>query len=242
VVGSPGVWFLHETHSVRGESEEEFDALLRDAWIPRVAETADARVAHVLRHAHGTGPSYRLVTWTALADAAAYEALARDVARGPLRELAARLDGLRHDVEGKLLEPLPWSPLQQVDLAAVPAAGADHELTLYMEDTVAPREGKLEEYVERSGAHYAREMAGHERAGRAMLQVQGGFRTVFGSGRRREIVLWQKVVDPRLVLGLLCHDVPADRQGPGTWMHDALALRDQWQSRLLRTTRWSPLA
>ncbi len=236
------MWLLHETHAVRGETEDAFDALLRDNWIPRVAETAGARVAYVLRHAHGTGHSYRLVTLTALEGAAAYEALAASVARGPLREVAVQLDALRHDVEAKLLEPLPWSPLQRFDFAAVPPAGADHDLTLYMEDTVWPREGKLEEYVEKSGAHYAREMAGHESRGHAMLQVQGGFRTVFGSGRRREIVLWQKVLDPRLVLGLLTREVPAELAKPGTWMHDALALRDQWQSRLLRTTRWSPLA
>lgn len=236
------MWLLHETHTVRGESEDDFDALLRDAWLPRVAETPGARVGYVLRHTHGTGPSYRLVTLTALENAAAYEALAISVARGPLREVAVRLDALRHDVEAKLLEPLPWSPLQRIDLASVPPTGADHDLTLYMEDTVWPREGKLEEYVEKSGAHYAREMAGHESRGHAMLQVQAGFRTVFGSGRRREIVLWQKVVDPRLVLGLLTREVPPQLAAPGTWMHDALALRDQWQSRLLRTTRWSPLA
>ena len=41
------MWFLHETHAVRGEAEGEFDALLRDAWIPRLAGTADARVAFV---------------------------------------------------------------------------------------------------------------------------------------------------------------------------------------------------
>ena len=42
--------------------------------------------------------------------------------------------------------------------------------------------------------------------------------------------------------GLLTREVPPELTRPGTWMHDALALRDQWQSRLLRTTRWSPLA
>lgn len=236
------MWLLHETHAVRGEVEDEFDALLRDAWIPGVAETAGARVGWVLRHTHGTGPSYRLVTVTALDGAPAYGALAESVARGQLRETAVALDGLRHDVEAKLLEPLPWSPLQKLDFANIPATGADHDLTLFMEDTVWPREGKLEEYVERSGAHYATEMEGHEQAGHAMLQVQAGFRTVHGSGRRREIVLWQKVVDTRLVLGLLTHEVPAKLKAPGTWMNDALGLRDQWQSRLLRTTRWSPLA
>ena len=33
------MWLLHETHAVRGEAEAEFDAALRDVWIPRVAET-----------------------------------------------------------------------------------------------------------------------------------------------------------------------------------------------------------
>jgi hypothetical protein len=28
---------------------------------------------------------------------------------------------------------------------------------------------------------------------------------------------------------------------PGTFMHDALDVRDQWESRLLRTSSWSPL-
>jgi hypothetical protein len=44
------------------------------------------------------------------------------------------------------------------------------------------------------------------------------------------------------VLGLLTREVPPELAKPGSWMRDALALRDQWQSRLLRTTRWSPLA
>jgi hypothetical protein len=29
-------------------------------------------------------------------------------------------------------------------------------------------------------------------------------------------------------------------KGPGTWMHDALEVRDDWESRLLRSTTWSP--
>jgi hypothetical protein len=29
-------------------------------------------------------------------------------------------------------------------------------------------------------------------------------------------------------------------RAPGTWMHDALSLRDRWESKLLRTATWSP--
>jgi hypothetical protein len=35
-------------------------------------------------------------------------------------------------------------------------------------------------------------------------------------------------------------DIPHAMRAPGTWMHDALALRDKWESLLLRTARWSP--
>jgi hypothetical protein len=33
---------------------------------------------------------------------------------------------------------------------------------------------------------------------------------------------------------------PPWRGTTGSWMHDALSLRDRWQSRLLRTAAWSP--
>jgi hypothetical protein len=54
-------------------------------------------------------------------------------------------------------------------------------------------------------------------------------------------VLWQKVADPRLITTLITTEVPAEFKAPGTWMHDALQVRDDWQSRLLRTSAWSPL-
>jgi hypothetical protein len=235
--------FLHETHRVVGSREDEFEAALRDAWLPGLAATSGARLLYALRHAHGSGPSYRLVTVTALRDGAAWEELVRSVERGDLRERAQRLDAARHDVEAKVLVPLPWSPLQEVDLASVPTAPkAADAASLFMEDTVWPHPGSLERYVEASGRHYAREMADHEAEGTAILRVEGAFRTAFGSGRRREVVLWQRIVNTKALVPLLTREVPARYTAPGTWMHDALQLRDQWESRLLRSLRWSPLA
>jgi hypothetical protein len=234
--------FLHETHRVAGSREDEFDAALRDAWLPGVAKTDGARLLHALRHAHGSGPSYRVVTVTALRDAAAWEELARRVERGDLRAVAERLDGARHDVEAKLLIPLPWSPLQEVDLGAVPVHPPEGETaSLFMEDTVWPHPGSLEAYVAASGSHYAREMDDYARAGTAILRVEAAFRTAFGSGRRREVVLWQRIVQPEALVPLLTREVPERLRAPGSWMHDALALRDQWESRLLRALPWSPL-
>jgi hypothetical protein len=40
---------------------------------------------------------------------------------------------------------------------------------------------------------------------------------------------------------MLTTDIPLEHRGPGTYMFDALKYRDQWESRLLRTSAWSPL-
>lgn len=231
--------FLHETHEVIGAREEEFEAAFRDAWMPALAAGGDARLLYFLHHAHGTGPSYTVVTVTGLRDGAAWQRVAQRVEVGDLRLLAEHLDALRHDVRAKMLTPLPWSSFS-VDLEAVPAGG-EHEPSLFMEDTVWPFEGRLEEYVAASGSQYDVEMRQRRDEKRALLEVMGAFRTVFGSHRRREIVLWQKILQPQGLVPLLTREIPAEFKRPGTWMRDALRLRDRWESRLLRTSGWSPL-
>jgi hypothetical protein len=67
------------------------------------------------------------------------------------------------------------------------------------------------------------------------------FQPAYGTGRRQEIVLWQRVADQQALLRLFTSAVPPAFKAPGTWMHDALEVRDQWTSRLLRTSSWSPL-
>jgi len=63
----------------------------------------------------------------------------------------------------------------------------------------------------------------------------------WASGRRTEVVLWQRIVDHDRLKNLLLTEVPPEYRAPGTWMNDALRVRDDWESRLLRTTAWSPL-
>ena len=58
---------------------------------------------------------------------------------------------------------------------------------------------------------------------------------------RREVTLMQRILDQERLLGLLTHEIAPEMRAPGTWMHDALQLRDQWESKLLRTSSWSPL-
>ena len=148
---------IREEHAVRGEAEEEFDEAVRDLWLPALGKTDDARLLYYMRLAHGSGESYRIITYTLVRDGAAWERFMHKVHGGELQSLAAKLDGMRHFVAGKILVPLPWSKLQDIDLDSVPTQAGDHELSLFMEDTVHPREGLLDEYIRRSGEQYAGE-------------------------------------------------------------------------------------
>jgi hypothetical protein len=230
--------FLHEVHRVRGLCEDEFEAHFRDRWMPALTEgphADDARLLWYAHQAHGSGPAYRIVTITAVADGAAYERLLDRVATGDLRKWGRELDGLQHDSEGKLLLALPWSPLASVDLAAVPTTPAEHELTLYMEDTGWPH-APLDDYTTFWHEVYAPLL---ERS--SLLRIEACFQTAHGAGRRPEAILLQKVISHEGLLRLFETETRPELKQPGTFMHDALQFRDQWESRLLRTSAWSPM-
>ena len=87
--------------------------------------------------------------------------------------------------------------------------------------------------------HYAPSL--ENRTERSLLTLLGVFQAALGAARRREVVLWQRVDFPDRLPALFTHELPARVKGPGTWVHDALDVRDDWESRLLRSTSWSPL-
>lgn len=231
--------FLHEVHTVLGRKEDEFEAAFRDHWMPTMAKTEYARLLWYTNHAHGSGVSYNVVTVTAVRDGRSWEDLARRVQRGDLQAWMREVDTLRHDVVGKVLVPLHWSPVQAMDLDAVPADGRRHDLTLYMEDTMWPYPGRLQDYIDASGSVYSKSLG----AGRSepFLTIELALQPAFATHVRGEVVLMQKIHDLDRLQWLLTNDMPPEIRGPGTWMHEALAVRDQWESKLLRTSTWSPL-
>ncbi|MBE1548537.1 hypothetical protein GGC64_002561 [Mycobacterium sp. OAS707] len=231
------VLFMHEVHHVRGRTEDAFEAAYREGWMPLLAAGEDARLLWYANHAHGSGPAYTVVTVTAVRDGASWERLALRIQQGDLRQWMRDLDELRYDVDAKLLVPLDWSPIRDVDFDEVPVDGREHELTLYMEDTMWPFPNRVGEYIERCGEVYSKSL---DRPN-PLLTIEAAFQPALGSQRRREVSLMQRIHDPRALLRLLQTDIPPEYRGPGTWMHDALELRDQWTSRLLRTSSWSPL-
>jgi len=235
------VLFLHETHRVAGRRADEFEAAWR-GQLDALAKGDDARLLWFFHQAHGTGLSYVVVTITAVRDGASFERHLERLERGDLRNWSRGLEGMRHDCSSKVLAPVEWSALQEVSFDAVPTDGSEKPLALYMEDTVLPRTGRLDDYLNAASTLYARDTIGKRMAeGTSLLDLRGCFRTIAGPHAGREAILWQRVERPELLQPLLMREVPAERRGPGTWMNDALEFRDQWESRLLRTTAWSPM-
>jgi hypothetical protein len=231
------VLFLHEVHEVRGTREEEFEAAYRDTYLPALARDADARLLWYLHHAHGSGPAYHFVTITAVRDGAAYERLALRVQQGDLQSWAGHLDELRHTVTSKVLLSVPWSPMAGLQLEDVPTTLTDHELSLYMEDTGWPH-AAIDDYVNFWHHGYYEPM---RQRGFTLLDIQAVFQSAFGSGPHKEAILMQKITSHDGLLKLLETETAPELRAPGQFMHEALSYRDRWQSKLLRTSSWSPL-
>ncbi len=233
--------FVHETHQVIGRHASEFEDLYRTEWMPRLAHADDARVLWYLNHAMGSGPAYQVVTVTAVTDGAAWESLADRMLGGDLAGLRARLDSCRHRADGKLLFPVEWSALQAVDLDQVPTDGREHELSVYMHDTGWP-DAPLDDYIELWDEDYWRFMRDIP-AERQLLDIVACFQVAHGSGRRPEAILMQKIMSIEALGHLLTsvEDYDPDTW-PGSYMAKGLEIRDQWESKLLRTSAWSPLS
>lgn len=231
--------FLHEVHKVVGAKEEEFEQAYRKGWMPMLAKGDDARLLWYANHAMGSGASYIVVTITGIKDGAAWERMASRVQKGDLREWVNDVDQLRYDVTGKILLPVYWSKIQEVDFKTVPTDGREHELSLFMEDTGWPY-SSLDDYIKMWDEIYSRPMS-QAPSNMRILDIQACFQVAHGSYQRREAMLWQKISSLDALMHLLTNELGPEQRKPGTYMVDALKYRDQWQSRLLRTTAWSPL-
>jgi len=233
------VLFLHEVHEVTGKREDEFEAAVRDGWMRALAEGDEARLLYYANQAHGSGKSYQVVTLTGISDGAAWERLAQRIQSGDLQKWMGELDALRRDVTGKILIPVYWSPLQEVDLATVPTDAREHELSLFMEDTGWPY-SSLDDYIRMWDVDYYQILSKYP-SDRMMLDIQACFQIAHGTHQRREAILWQKIVNHDALLRLIANETALEHKGPGSYMQKALDYRDDWQSRLLRTSSWSPL-
>ena len=232
--------FMHETHRVIGRHSDRFEDLWRNGLLGALATGDDARLLWYCNHTMGSGPAYNVVTVTGVTDGGAWESLARRMVSGDLADLVAELDSCRYEVRGKLLVPVAWSALQQVRFGDVPTDGREHGPSVYMQDTGWP-DAPLDDYVAMWDTEYWQHMRQTPPDAR-LLDVQACFQVAHGTGVRPEAILLQKVVNTSILGGLISS---AERHDPTTWpgtyMHRSLEVRDQWESKLLRTSSWSPL-
>ena len=233
--------FLHQVHRVRGAEENAFDDAYRDEYLPALAASDGSRLLWYLHLAHGSGQAYTVVSITGCRDAAAWEQLAERVRSGDLATWSARVDAMRHASEAKIVQPVPWSPLQEIDLDTVPVQGETHKNSLFMEDTAWPFAGGLQAYLAKAGTLYDQTLSSQKEEGTGMIELEAAFQPVYGTHMTTEVILWQRVVNAKAVMWMLGHDLPPEASAPGTWLHDALEVRDRWESRLLRSAAWSPL-
>ena len=110
-----------------------------------------------------------------------------------------------------------------------------------MEDTAWPFPGGLAAYLAKAGTLYDTTLAQSKEGGHGIIELEAAYQPLYGTHATTEVILWQRIVNHKALLWLLANDLPASSTAPGTWMHDALAVRDQWESRILRTASWSPL-
>jgi hypothetical protein len=235
------VLLLHQVHRVRGAQEEAFDEAYRDEYMPALATSDGSRLLWYLRLSHGSGQAYTVVSITGCHDAAAWAELAERVRGGDLAAWSAKVDAMRHSSEAKVMQPVPWSPMQDVELATVPVNGETHKNALFMEDTAWPFAGGLQAYLDKAGTLYDHTLSSQKEEGTGMIELEAASQPVYGTHMTTEVILWQRVVNTKAVMWMLGHDLPPEASAPGTWLHDALEVRDRWESRLLRSASWSPL-
>src|SRR5207253_8584098 len=141
--------YVHEVHEVLGGRMEEFGDAVRSEWRPLVEAGGRARLLWFWQLTHGTGASYQAVSITAVRDWATWGELVGDPR---LQAWQRRGWTLRREVTAKVLLPVAWAPLQEVDLAAAPVGAETDSPSLYLHDTGWPFPGKLEEYVAALGS------------------------------------------------------------------------------------------
>lgn len=233
--------YIHETHHCIGGQVESFLHTLEKDWKPLIEADGSSRLLWVWHHAHGAGPSYRIITLTQVADWKAWGETVDNYQRKG-RDLHDWYESAwkhRRKVDGKVMTPVEWSPIPKGPAKSVKA---NHPPTVYLHDVAFPYAGKVEQYIETLGHVYFPKLQG-----RAMLSMELCLRVAPGAGDVHEVVLVQKVHDLDRFAGLLFKgDSGAPPKKPSLgkgeeWMEAGLKVRDQWDSRLFRTVSWSPL-
>ncbi len=234
--------FLHETHRVIGRHAADFEALLRDEWMGALARSDTTRLLWYLNHAMGSGPAYEVVTVTGLSPTGLPgRSWVTGCGRATWPTWPSGSTPTVTRWRASSCCPSAWSALQEVDLASRAYRGR-HRTTCRC--TCRTPDGPTPRWTttSNSGTRTTGRSCARRRPEKKLLDIQACFQVAHGSGIRPEAILMQKVVNfstlGRLLTSAEEHDPTT---WPGTYMAKGLEIRDQWESKLLRTSAWSPL-
>lgn len=230
------MFFVHEIHALDPAGTEAFDTALREQWVPAVADDDSTRLTWAVRSTPTSISFPEVITLTAVTDGKAMERFAKRMRKGDLRDIATELEPHRRNYTLRLLAPLEEFNSYEVQLDDLPLVRTDAPTELYIHDFVVPRLG-MQRVYEIQMRDYFIKMLEIEAL---PMQTWGGFETVAGGGRTPESLMLTHVNNSRALAELVVHGNPRVAPEPGTWMSDALKLRDTWVSRLVRSLPWSP--
>lgn len=225
-----------EENRVIGRKKDEFEETYRRGWL-KLRDDPDLTPLWYFDVVHGAGPSYRVLTVTAIPDGAAFERVNQRVAEGDLTSWVAELDSYRYESVSRVVTPMSWSPLRELptDLADI---SENRQKTFYWYTRGWPHLTQ-EEYMRFLYERWYKPDQGVLDGG--VAEVDAFFETVWGSGRKPEGIELAKIISiPKLQL-LLQEDESMQMDWRADYLQSGLEVRDKWDTTLLRTSPWSPL-
>jgi hypothetical protein len=229
------LFFVHEIHALDPATAEAFEASLRDEWVPALADH-DTRLVWAVRSEAASISFPEIITLTAVADGDALQRLAERMRGGDLRDGSRQLDEHRRGHTTRVVAALEEFNPYTVALDGLPVVRSDASTELYIHDFVIPRLG-MQRIYEVQMREYFMKMLEIEAL---PMKTWAGFETVAGGGRTPESIMVTHVNNSRALAELVVHGNPRMRVEPGTWMADALKLRDTWTAGGGGGLPWSP--
>ena len=230
------MFFVHEVHALDPDSADPFESSLRDQWVPALAGDDGTRLVWSARSMPPAISFPEIVTLTAVTNGAALERFGERVRRGDLRDATVELDRHRRNHTVRVMAPLEEFNPYTVDLDELPLVRTDAPAEIYIHDFVVPRLGMQRVYEIQMRESFLKMLEIEA----LPMKIWAGLETVAGGGRTPESLMITHSIHARAIAELLVHSNPRVPAEPGTWMSDALKLRDTWISRLVRSLAWSP--
>jgi len=225
--------FLHQIHELDPGAEPDFERFVRDEWLPCVNAHPGASFAWYGAPISAARFADEAITLVAFDDEAAFGRFA-DAQRAS--EASRALASLRSSVATRLLRPIDYDPWTTGDVS-IPDGLNEGAVSTYMHDFVPPQLGQMKKYVDMMRERY---MALSEDALSGIV-LRASWQTVSGGGPVPEMFNLSEIRDVDALVSLVAHEIPREYKEMGTWMWEALAARDQWTTRLVRSSTWSPV-